>query len=41
MAMGTPEHLHPESAERFFGGMDLDEIQQKKPLTPATPSANK
>jgi hypothetical protein len=41
IAMGAPEHPHPEWAERFFSGMDLDEIQQKKPLTPAPPRPDK
>ena len=37
MVIGAPIHLHPEWAREFFSGMDLDEIQQKKPLTPAKP----
>jgi hypothetical protein len=39
MAIGAPVHPHPESARDFFSGMDLNEIQQKKPLTPAKPAA--
>jgi hypothetical protein len=37
----APEHTHPEWATDFFSGMDLDEIRQKKPLTPAAPSPGK
>jgi hypothetical protein len=37
VVVGTPVHSHPEWATDFFSGMDLNEIQQKKPLTPAKP----
>jgi hypothetical protein len=39
LAIGAPVHPHPEYAREFFSGMDLDEIQQKKPLAPARPAA--
>ena len=41
IAIAAPEHPHPEWAEKFFSGMDLDEIQQKKPLTPVPPGSAK
>jgi hypothetical protein len=41
LAIGTPIHTHPESAMDFFSGMDIDEIQQKKPLTPAKPGGGR
>ena len=34
LAIGAPVHSHPEWAREFFSGMDLKEIQEKKPLTP-------
>jgi hypothetical protein len=34
VAIGLPVHLDPASAREFFSGMDLNEVQQKKPLTP-------
>jgi len=38
MAIGAPVPPHPEWATEFFSGMKLDEIQQKKPLTPPKPA---
>ena len=34
VAIGAPVRSHPEWAQEFFSGMDLNEIQEKKPLTP-------
>jgi len=39
MAIGASVPPHPEWATEFFSGMKLDEIQQKKPLTPPKPGA--
>jgi hypothetical protein len=41
VVIGAPIHPHPESATEFFSGMDLSEIGQKKPLTPAKPGGGR
>lgn len=34
-AIQAPETLHPEYAESFFGSMEDQDLEEKKPLTPA------
>ena len=41
LAIGAPVHSHPEWAREFFSGMDLNEIQEKKPLTPGSSTSGK
>jgi hypothetical protein len=40
-AIAPPENRHPEWAKGFSSGMDLNEVQQKKPLTPVPSTAGK
>jgi len=39
MAIGAPAKSHREWAQEFFSRMNLDELKQKKPLTPSKPRA--